>query len=180
MEVELKELYSSVSGTVHGDFRCKIMVSAVPTEEDLVLDLDTNAVRNALSKAESLVKSAVCREMIIQSKAGQAETKANRSIPESVFPGHVYIEEIPNEYCGDWCCMHRPWFIVTTTRGKFKIGARKRVIQIEWDQIKDPPNAFELFEKEAVTKEANMIHAWSLDDAKLYVQAIMTGTPLKR
>jgi hypothetical protein len=42
------------------------------------------------------------------------------------------FHKLPNGYCGDTCCLHRPWALAETKYGLIKIGWRKRVISIEW------------------------------------------------
>ena len=93
----------------------------------------------------------------------------------ALFPGTPFVEEIPNGYCSQYCCKHLPWFIVTTQVGRVKIGWRKRVIQIDWSETRNTKNSEELFAKEDVTKEAKMIHAWSYEDAKRYLEAIIAS-----
>lgn len=91
----------------------------------------------------------------------------------SIFPEHIYVEEIPNGYCSMACCRHLPWFIITTRVGHFEIGNRKRVISIDWTKTKGTKEAEELFPKEDVTKGEKSIHAWTLEDAKRYVAAVI-------
>ena len=92
---------------------------------------------------------------------------------ENINP--IYIEEIPNGYCNRACCRHLPWFIVTTTVGRIKIGWRKRVIEIDWSDTKGTAEAETLFAAEDVTKGTRYIHAWSVEKAKSYVAAIMSS-----
>jgi hypothetical protein len=42
------------------------------------------------------------------------------------------MKEIPNEYCNKSCCSHRAWLLVATHLGIFKIGWRKRVVELDW------------------------------------------------
>jgi hypothetical protein len=73
----------------------------------------------------------------------------------------VFVEEIPNEYCPRPCCMHRPWFVVTSRIGHIKIGWRKRVVHLEWTRSMATESASVLFPAENVTKLDHTIHAWS-------------------
>lgn len=93
----------------------------------------------------------------------------------SLFPDKSFVLEIPNGYCSDWCCKHLPWFTVTTKVGPITIGWRKRVISIDWKQTVRTKTSNELFAKEDVTKEYKLIHAWSYEDAKRYVNAIINS-----
>lgn len=75
-------------------------------------------------------------------------------------------ELIPNEYCSDSCCAHLPWIMFHTPLGDIKIGWRKRVIEITWQENCHEFNVLELFADEDVTKGDNYIHAWGYE--KLY------------
>lgn len=93
----------------------------------------------------------------------------------SIFGDRVIlVEEIPNGYCSRYCCKHLPWFIVTTTKGKIKLGWRKRVIQIEWEDSIIPEDAETLFPDEDVTKFGKGIHAWGIDKAKEYINKLLS------
>jgi hypothetical protein len=94
------------------------------------------------------------------------------------FPQPIFVEEIPNGYCSRGCCRHLPWFIVTTTVGRFKIGWRKRVINIDWSDTRGTHDTKTLFAGEDVTKDARMIHAWSVEKARSYVATILTTASL--
>lgn len=78
------------------------------------------------------------------------------------------LMEVPNEYCSDLTCCP-PWYKVDTEVGEFKIGWRKRVINIVWPE---KLNALPLFEDQDVTKWATGIHAWGVDKAVEYLKAI--------
>ena len=82
----------------------------------------------------------------------------------SVFDGRdIFVEEIPNGYCSSYCCKHLPWFIVTTNKGRIKIGWRKRVINIDWSDSIIEEDADTLFPNEDVTKFDKTIHAWGYE-----------------
>jgi hypothetical protein len=85
----------------------------------------------------------------------------------------IYVEEIPNGYCNEYCCKHLPWFIVTTTKGRIKIGWRKRVIDINWADSRIQEHADTLFPDEDTTKYHRGIHAWGLDKAKEYINILL-------
>ena len=81
----------------------------------------------------------------------------------------IYVEEIPNEYRGDDAlALTSPWFKVTTPIGHFKIGWRKRVIVVDWSETEVDVWAENLFADD-VTKNGQMIHAWSYDKASEYI-----------
>lgn len=91
-----------------------------------------------------------------------------------LFDEPIFVEEMPNGYCGAYCCRHRPWFVVTTKVGRIVIGWRKRVIEINWEQSVVKLQAMELFPNEDVTRYLRTVHAWSLTDARRYLMAIMS------
>ena len=77
---------------------------------------------------------------------------------------------ITNEYFqdsdGGWCS---DWFIFRTPYGDLKIGPRKRVIHLDYSNLKINLK----FEGENVTKETGKyIHAWTLDLLKEYLLTI--------
>jgi hypothetical protein len=101
---------------------------------------------------------------------------AERDSLISLFPREIpaiYVEEIPNGYCSQSCCLHLPWLIVTTPAGHIRIGWRKRVIEIDWSRTTGTKTAAELFPNENVTKSERMIHAWGNYEAKTYLRAIL-------
>lgn len=79
----------------------------------------------------------------------------------------VILRPFPNQYCA---CEHcTPWFHVETECGKFSIGWRKRVINIDWSTIGDLSI---MFPNEDVTKGSCYIHAWGNDKATEYLGRI--------
>jgi len=104
------------------------------------------------------------------------EAAESRAKLLELFDGHsIFVEEIPNGYCSEWCCKHLPWFVVTTKLGRITIGWRKRVISIEWKDSMIKKTAQELFEKEDVTKWDTGIHAWGYDKAKEYIKILLSN-----
>jgi hypothetical protein len=85
----------------------------------------------------------------------------------------VYMKEIPNEYCAQACCLHRPWLIVTTRVGHFKIGWRKSVMNIDWKETELAANGEQLFANEGVTVGERFIHAWSYGKATAYLRKLL-------
>lgn len=96
---------------------------------------------------------------------------------EKVFAEAGYkqfvLDAIPNEYCGDPTCCG-PWFMVRTEAGNFKVGWRKRVINLEWagEGIGSERNLLFLFRNEDVTKDSSSIHAWGREKLIDYLQRI--------
>lgn len=91
--------------------------------------------------------------------------------------GPIYAKEIPNEYCPRACCVTKPWALVTTSKGHFKIGWMKRVINIDWTDSTVKGSGEELFPDEDVTKSSKyekerLIHAWGWDKAVEYLKRL--------
>lgn len=90
--------------------------------------------------------------------------------------GQMWYELIPNEYCSEPCCAHRPWFLFHTPAGDIKIGWRKRVINITFMENFVQFNFNKLFAKENVTKDVEgkcrTIHAWGKDKLYEYLTAV--------
>ena len=82
------------------------------------------------------------------------------------------FEEIPNEYCGPSCCAHRVWLLVTTPRGVFKFGWRKRVMVLDWSRTDIPVQSEEFFKDQEVTKFDKAIHCWGYADAIDYLRRL--------
>lgn len=139
-------------------------------------DPATEAIRYAAYDAERAIQNAIMTALVATDPDAQKRRTAERAQIVGLFPAPIYVEEIPNGYCADWCCKHLPWFIVTTTVGRIKIGWRKRVIEIDWSQTTGTKTAAELFADEDVTKDERMIHAWGEDKARAYVAAIVAST----
>lgn len=124
----------------------------------------------------------------VEKVAGEIEKLLNRDNPErqagikrrndaliSCFPTPIRIEHIPNGYCSQACCADRPWFLITTSIGTFKVGDRKSVIHLEWTNTDCKKPARVLFMDEDVTKTDYTIHAWSIDKLAEYVRVIVNS-----
>ena len=166
--LEYKELHSQEGWGSYGGFGIKILVAA-----SCLPDLTEHEIWSAARKAADIVSAEVQASVVAHNEKAQEATKAERQQILSLFPGAIYVEEIPNGYCSSWCCRHLPWFIVTTTVGRVKIGWRKRVINIDWTDTVETKKANELFSAENVTKGDKYIHAWSLEDARRYISTII-------
>lgn len=164
-KLEYVEAYSQESFGPDGCIGIKILLS----------------VGRTLTKEERSTASRKAREIVaaVQAETARmdpqrAEAKAQmRANIIALFPQPIFVEEIPNEYCGDYCCHHIPWFVVTTRVGRIKIGWRKRVLQISWDGSGVTSTAGDLFQAEGTTKGPQMIHAWGYEKAAEYISAIL-------
>lgn len=87
----------------------------------------------------------------------------------------IYVEEIPNEYCKDPCCFHRPWFNVTCEFGHVHLGWRKSVVHLDWAKTEITHTGNEIFPDSTSTKggmnydsgdglKGRYIHCWGFGD----------------
>ena len=166
--METKQLYYQRLNGTYGSYELTITVGATKLP-----DLEQDKIREAAYKAASLIQSEVMEAVVRACPEAMKRAQMERDELLAIFPRSILVEEIPNGYCHDWCCRHLPWFVVTTEIGRFKIGWRKRVINIEWEETRVTKTASELFPDDDVTKSGRTIHAWSLEDAKRYVQTIL-------
>lgn len=112
------------------------------------------------------------RNTVLKDPTLTAQQAAMEASMRTLFETPIFVRRIPNQYCGRPCCLHKPWFEVTTPVGLFTIGWRKRVISIDWAKTLVLGTAEQLFPEEKVTKIDRLIHAWSYEKAKEYIQAI--------
>lgn len=76
--------------------------------------------------------------------------------------------ELPNNYWPDSYVELRknsPWWLVKTTKGMVRIGWRKRVISIHWEDT----DIRQVITEDDVTKDETMVHAWSYLKALEYL-----------
>jgi len=87
------------------------------------------------------------------------------------------VFKIENEYWPDSYVELRqnsPWFLVQTPKGMIKIGWRKNVISIDWD---DTHRVVEVT-TDNVTKSGTSVHAWSFAKALEYLSVL--GASLRK
>jgi len=95
------------------------------------------------------------------------------------FPESIFMEEIPNEYWGskDPYSITSPWYMVTTSIGHFKIGWRKRVINIDWSKTLCSKEGKDIFPEEHKenypTVGDKYIHAYGYEKATEYIKKII-------
>jgi len=168
MELEYKILYKRESFGAH-DFGIQILVAL----HRPVTELDGNAARRLADELEQAIELETMR--LDPDVAVEREVERQQLIglfePFSLT-GLIFVEEIPNGYCSQPCCSQKPWFTVTTRKGRITLGWRKRVIEIRWNPSVAGP-ADVVFPGEDVTKIDHSIHAWGYDKAKLYIQRLL-------
>lgn len=134
--------------------------------------------RRVASHVAEQIFNEVWKTNTLESEAGKTRAYKEKQEILKLFAGkYIFVEEIPNGYCSQPCCVNLPWFIVTTPIGHIKIGWRKRVINIDWSKTIQKKTAAELFPNEDVTKGEQSIHAWSYEKAKEYLDLIHHEVP---
>jgi len=160
------EAYGFESYGQYGMLGVKVMVGGLGREL-------TGKEKTVIADATNNINSVIMEERIRRDPGAQQRAEEQRRGLLECFPEiPVYVEEIPNGYCHDYCCRHLPWFKVTTPKGIVTIGWRKRVINIDWSLMRNP-SAMQLFSQEDVTKGEYLIHAWSYEKAKEYLAKIL-------
>lgn len=140
---------------------------------DIHRELTDNDKNNLREHVENIVKSLAEETIRLDPESKITADKEKSDILSLFRQREIYVEEIPNGYCSDYCCKHLAWFIVTTKKGRIKIGWRKRVINITWDDSLIKEKAEILFPNEDVTKFDKTIHAWGLEKAKEYIDLLL-------
>jgi hypothetical protein len=151
------------------------------SEVDLLKEWEDNyTLRCAVWEAEKAIQDEVLATRYEKSEQCSKAVAKNKKLLE-LFDAPIYVDEIDNKYWGDHSHFRKiPWFIVTTKIGRFIIGWRKRVISIDWSDTRGTKTSKELFADENVTKDTKMIHAWSMDDARRYINTIITNKALNQ
>ncbi len=163
MEKNYREVYGRSFG---GDYNLgiKILIS---------MDREPNAKDDdAIWRGGDIITEALLKETVLLDPEKTKATKKLTEEIEALFPQPIYMEAIPNEYCGSYCCAHIPWFNVTTRIGVIKIGWRKRVLNIDWSKTNVRKRAVDLFPNEDVTMGEYYIHAWGYEKAKQYISKL--------
>lgn len=168
--MEYGQVYSKEGWGDHGSFGIKILISLDGKVPGNLTTSESVVLTNAAEKLQYVFM----REKLCRDPRTAEETTRNYNDIVGLFPQPIFIEEIPNGYCSQWCCAHLPWFIVTTSVGRITAGWRKRVIQISWE-----PSVAEaaesVFLNEDVTKNGRLIHAWGLEKARQYVNHLLSS-----
>lgn len=186
MDLHYHDLFKLESCGLRGSFGLKILVAVEPPhvqdgpqiEFDVPAILEDEKVRNAVYDVQDKIENAVRSVALSKLPQIAEEAKAQRLGLLAGFGNTILVEEIPNGYCKRYCCAHLPWYVVTTSVGRIKIGWRRSVISIDWAETQGTKTSKELFESEDVTKDTRVIHAWGYEKARAYVGAIITGVSL--
>lgn len=176
-ELDYKTISKREGWGSEGTFGLHIQVGGTMVPKDW----EGEEVRTAVWKAAELLEDAIKRAWVKENPEYIARGKETREKILACFPGQVYVDEIPNEYSPQYYKALDPWFVVTTPKGRIKIGWRKRVMEIDWTDTVSPfpfgkQKAQELFPDENVTKGEYYIHAYGYEKAKEYIKKILEST----
>ena len=136
-------------------------------------DKEDEELRKVIHRVGSELEAALLKSATKDDPARLARRVAERAEIVGLFKEPIFVEEIPNRYCSEWCCSHLPWFLITTKIGVFEIGWRKRVLVVDWSGTVGTKTSQLLFPGQDVTKGDKYIHAWSMELAQQYVNIIM-------
>lgn len=168
-ETAYARVYFKEASAAQIRFGIRIEVAGFPS--DL---LESPAAQCVFMKAVDDIEKVLLEPMYANDPAIQKRRKQDRAELTSLFPGKIFVEEIPNGYCSLACCKQLPWFRVWNEHiGPVEIGWRKRVIEIRWAHSELLANADTLFPGEDVTKFEKAIHAWGVEKAQEYVNALL-------
>lgn len=134
----------------------------------------TEADKTLQWKVSDMLHDGLLRESIRLNPESEERAEVERAGIIGAFGGRtIFVEEIPNGYCSQYCCTHLPWFIVTTTKGRIKIGWRKSVINIDWKDSTIKKTADEMFPDYGGTKWETGIHAYGYEKAAEFLEVIL-------
>ncbi len=132
--------------------------------------------RVAFDRAAGSLEEALMAETVrLAPKTAKKKAEERKALLDLFGDDAILAEEVPNGYCKSWCCSQRPWYHVTTKKGRFLLGWRKHVIEITWEpKVTGGKTAQALFPGEDVTKADCLIHAYGYDKAKQYVTTLLS------
>jgi hypothetical protein len=129
----------------------------------------TEELRNAVSLAADTLRRQADKD--IRAVRGASLAADDRFQLVGLFGRRaIFVEPIENQYDSS---SPRPWLQVTTAKGRIRLGWRKRVISISWDDSVIPETAEELFPNENTTKFDKTIHAWMHGEAREYIDTLL-------
>ena len=138
----------------------------------------TDADKNAISDCATKLQEAISEQTYRLNPELQQNVIKDREEILACFAGNdIFVEEIPNDYSNSSYSKMFPWFVVTTKKGRIKIGWRKRVINIDWSDSIINKRGDELFagEKDDTTVCEKSIHAWGYEKATEYIKVLLNS-----
>ncbi len=169
---DMKILYGRENYGTTGCFKGQILIESEKFDS-LPEDIRTNISFRAGDSLE-IIKEQINMEW---AKINEAEDRKKHSEELSELfkkAGFdlIHVEIIDNEYCGKACCYKYPWIIVTTNKGRIKLGWRKRVMNLDWSDSDLEIDGMKIFKDENATKGTNYIHCWGKDKAIEYLKKL--------
>jgi hypothetical protein len=158
-------------------YSCDVVNNYGRTKLEIYLDINRELTEadneviamNAQNIIDGLREESINLDPLIKKEA----VIEKQSILSLFRDNKIFVDEIPNEYLGGLRDKFFPWFIVTTSKGRIKIGWRKRVIEIDWSDSIISATAEDLFADEDVTKDKKLIHAWGYEKAQEYIDKLL-------
>lgn len=158
-------------------YRCHLLSNKKNIELEIYLNIDRELTdtdnRNIGEAADAIIQSIKDENLNLDPEVRE-KAKKERDEILALFSGRtIFVEETKNEYLIEPYAKYYPWLIVTTSKGRIKIGWRKRMLNINWEDSIIKESAEELFPDEDVTKFDKTIHAWGYDKAKEYIDLLL-------
>jgi hypothetical protein len=164
---DYKQIYSVESSGFLGSSGFKIEVS-----DNVIIDDDAE-LKYAIDRAGAMIYDAIQLHLYKKTEEYEKVKQEENKGLLGCFDQPIYADEIASEYGNDWFYKNKPWYVVTTKFGRIKLGWRKRVISIHWENNPHLPfTADELFPDVQDTKGKDFIHAYGYEDARKYIKKL--------
>lgn len=132
----------------------------------------SEAAREAMNQVYgALIEQQHMTDPKTKNSASETRDEFQRAFTEAGYDP-IYMKAVPNEYYRDKFDSKRwPWFLVTTVDGTFKVGWRKRVINLDWSdtELKGNVDGNKLFAGDDTTRDELMVHCCSIDRLTEYL-----------
>jgi hypothetical protein len=177
---DMKKLSCLESCGDGGSFKASIFIESEKFDklsEELQWDISFEGSK-FLQKLEEMIAMEWAKEN--EKEAYQAHVNELTELFKEAGWKIIYVEVIKNEYCGLSCCYKYPWVIVTTERGRIKLGWRKSVLNLDWSDSNIDADGKKLFSGEDATKDVNYIHCWGEKKAVEYLRKLKETTCNKK
>ncbi len=176
-------------GESHGRLNTGIVIAASLGKEPFDPDQFGYEKDKDANRAISMAAESVSKALLTALEKNNGETKARAAQDRERLMGlfseaPFQVEELPNGYCHDWCCINLPWYCVLTRIGWIKIGWRKSVINIDWSETVIKQSGDDLFPGATFTvgkgydsehNPTRYCHAWGYDKAREQLAVILTA-----
>ena len=169
---DMKKISSIDSYGGNGNFKGSILIDS--EKYDALSEESQNNISYKASDSLGVIQKLIEMEWV---KANETD-KRNDHVTEltELFKlagfDTIHVETIDNQYCGEACCYRYPWVVVTTKKGRIKLGWRKRVMNLDWSESDIKAIGTELFKDENTTTGNHYIHCWGKDKAIEYLKKL--------